>query len=246
MAINPFERLKEAYTLAGKGKHEKALSEYLWFHEHALEHDPSLDRIRMSVALQYWYELGLVYPKSFIELENVRDKKCKTLLAGSGNSKLFEEVVAINRQLEQPEHTCKLFRGLLGFMPDLAEKCGEMAMPALTQTGEFALARRFLADPAKKVKLCSHILHEKIKQGASRPTLKEAAIRFYVREVLQLLAILRGAGDTEEAKRILRYSFEAIESGDIRKAVDAEFIVMLDPDMINEYVEIQKEYLGGH
>lgn len=36
------ERLHVAHLAAIEGKHEEALTEYIWFHDHALEEQPSL------------------------------------------------------------------------------------------------------------------------------------------------------------------------------------------------------------
>jgi len=40
--------------LAHQGKNEEALERFLWFHDHALEHDPAMHGVRLPYALSSW------------------------------------------------------------------------------------------------------------------------------------------------------------------------------------------------
>ena len=43
------ERYQQAQEAARDGRHEEALREYLWFHEHALEHEPAMYEVRLGL-----------------------------------------------------------------------------------------------------------------------------------------------------------------------------------------------------
>jgi hypothetical protein len=74
LAMNPQIRLQNAFTAAGEGRHEEALREYIWFHDHALELEPALYGVRLSFALAYWVELAQDYPAARTALEGIRDR----------------------------------------------------------------------------------------------------------------------------------------------------------------------------
>jgi hypothetical protein len=91
--------LHVAQRAVKEGCYEEALSEFVWFHEHALEELPSLYGVRLSFALSYWAQLAEVYPKARVVLEQIRDKKADAVLSPSADRALFHDVVAINRVL---------------------------------------------------------------------------------------------------------------------------------------------------
>src|SRR5262245_61557891 len=96
---DPRQVLTEARELARAGRHEEALSRHLWFHDHALEHRPSLYGVRLSFALSDWVELGEAYPPARQALAAVRDRAAEAVRAGDRARELFHDVAAINRCL---------------------------------------------------------------------------------------------------------------------------------------------------
>jgi len=98
---NPSEVLREARELAERGAYGGALTKYLWFHENALQHDPSLYGVRRSYALREWAQLGDVFPPARAMLESVRDKKATALREGLLDRELFRDVASIDETLSQ-------------------------------------------------------------------------------------------------------------------------------------------------
>ena len=43
--------LSDTQEMVLQGKHKEALERYIWFHEHSLEHEPSMYGVRLSFAL---------------------------------------------------------------------------------------------------------------------------------------------------------------------------------------------------
>ncbi|MDX1982468.1 MAG: hypothetical protein SFV51_19490, partial [Bryobacteraceae bacterium] len=62
MTEDPRQILAGARLDARQGDYAEALQKYLWFHHHALEHDMALSGVRLSYALNEWWELGKAYP----------------------------------------------------------------------------------------------------------------------------------------------------------------------------------------
>src|SRR5689334_15054207 len=56
------EVLERARNARLAGKYEDALRDHLWFHEHALEEDPTLAGVRLSFALRDWIYLAEQFP----------------------------------------------------------------------------------------------------------------------------------------------------------------------------------------
>ena len=52
--MDPGEILSRGRAAALEGRHEDALRDFAWFHEHALEHDMAYYGVRLSFALGYW------------------------------------------------------------------------------------------------------------------------------------------------------------------------------------------------
>ena len=131
--MDPGARLQRGLESAAAGRYGEALRDYIWFHEHALEHEPSLYGVRLSFALWYWIELGHVYPEARSALKRIRDEKTARLLNGDADRDLFQDVESINERLENDEATYELFAALERANPDFAGACADLAMPAIVE-----------------------------------------------------------------------------------------------------------------
>ena len=119
--------LKDTQTMVLRGMHKEALERYIWFHDHALEHDAKMDEVRLSSALESWKSLGNIYPPAKLALEETRDRKTDQILKGEGNVRLFHDVVALNRTLDEKNKTTVLFETLDRENPALAQHCWDIA-----------------------------------------------------------------------------------------------------------------------
>src|SRR6266481_4765649 len=129
--MEPRGRLQRGQEAAAASRHEDELRDYIWFHEHALEHQPSLYGVRLSFALWYWIELANDYPEARTALERIRDEKTRRLLNGESNRELFHDVESINERLGKEEATYELFAALEKSNSDFAALCAALAMPAI-------------------------------------------------------------------------------------------------------------------
>ena len=228
MSLEAQDRLHAAKLMAIEGRHEEALREFIWFHEHALEESPALHGVRLSFALSHWAELGKVYPPARQALEAQRDKQVAALLDGSGGRAAFGDIASINRYLGCSDQTYAVFRALLARDADTAQACSRWAMDAIVAAGDFALAARYLPDPEHTVRRASEFLNWEVanrnrRRFTAAPRIK-AGIHHYAAEVKQVLTVLTGCGRQEEARRIARLAADLIPATTIRRAVRAALL----------------------
>jgi serine/threonine protein kinase len=104
------------------GDYEGALQRQLWYFDHALEHG-EVDPVRLSFGITHWRELGQRYPKARQALLEIRDQKTRAFAEGRGDFDLFQEVAALNRELQDDAATLELFQRIEKQDKALAEQC---------------------------------------------------------------------------------------------------------------------------
>jgi hypothetical protein len=224
--MNAQERLQAGQMAASDGRYEEALEHFAWYHDHALEEEPSLYGVRLSFALSYWKELGNLYPKALIALNRKRDAKTKILLSGHGDRALFHDVESINDSLGQVQKTHTLFAQLTRRYPDLARDCATLAMPAVVAAGDFKLAERLMPEPVDRVTQLGADLNDSIeRQKNKRRDMKIAArralIHNYAEDVTLMLSVLSARSRAAEAAEVRRLAVKLLVSPSVRKAVKA-------------------------
>lgn len=138
--------LQETQVLVAQGKHEEALKRFIWFHEHALEHDKSMYGVRLSFALSYWKDLGESYPPAMEALVKMRDDNAKSLRENKGNKNLFHDVMALNRTLDEPEKTVDLFEFISKGDPERAVEYWSIAKDPILEQKRYDLAQKYIKD----------------------------------------------------------------------------------------------------
>jgi hypothetical protein len=224
--MNAQQRLHAARLAAAEGRHEEALREYVWFHEHALEEEPSLYGVRLSFALSYWQELAQVYPPADQALREVRDRKAKLLEAGATDRELFHDVEAINQYLGASQDTVKLFKQMHTSQPAFARECASLALEVLVEAHEFELAAKYLADPVARVSTLAARLSEDVARIPDRPRSKSPRYRAYTwnfaLDLRTILAILEGSKRNPEAVACKEAAFSELKPWYVRKAIERE------------------------
>jgi hypothetical protein len=221
--MDPRARLQRGQEAAAAGRYEDALRDYIWFHEHALEFEPSLYGVRLSFALWYWMELANEYPEARTALKRIRDEKIARLLNGDTNRDLFHDVESINERLENEEATYELFAALEKAKPDFATVCADLAMPAIVKAEDFEMALRYTPSPEETLRRYSEAFNRDVEELERQPPSKaprlEAYVQIYVRRVHLLLRILRGNNRDSEADALRVRALELIKSPSVRDSV---------------------------
>ncbi len=217
------DRLNSARQATVEGRYEEALSEFVWFHDHALEEEPALYGVRLSFALMYWMELAEAYPKAKLVLEEIRDRKTDALIHGEGNRETFHDVEAINEALGCTALTYSLFVQLASSNSVLAESCSKLALPAIVCEGDFALAARYLPEPENRIIELGKSLNEDIEDLKQFPhphaPLRDAHIHIYASEVQLIVSVVAGVGLLQDAGRLQSLASKLVKLASVRKAV---------------------------
>jgi predicted Ser/Thr protein kinase/uncharacterized membrane protein (DUF485 family) len=203
----------EAKDLMNRGHFDEALGRQIWFFNHAAQFDPGYAAVRLSFALSDWMELARRYPKALQALTEVRDRDVAEFAAGRGHSQLFQEVENINRQLGQPEATCKLCQTIADKDPGLAGQCYYYAQKVLLEQGQYQLCSRFMGDPQARF-------------NSARSQIKTHGmnyLNYFVSQVCTLVEILVGTGHNTEAEDISAQAIAVLDDPRLHSAVtDAE------------------------
>jgi hypothetical protein len=196
--------LREASELFDLGRYAEALERHLWFHEHALDYQPSLVGVRLSFALGDWLRLGEQYPPAREALVAVRDRTVAAMRAGNWTARGFQDAAAINHHLGDEAETGLLFLDLRRADPALAAQVARFAEEGLIVRREYALLGEYLEDPvghytwfAARLML-EAVRHSPLDQAAARAWAQGPAGE----RVRLLVEILERAGRPADADRV--------------------------------------------
>ena len=209
MADDPRQVLRDARNAVQQGAYSEALEKYVWFHRHALEHNPALYGVRLSYAVSEWIELGEVYPPAREALESIQDANRRSLQDGSQDARLFHDFAAINERLGRDEPTSGVFAAIAERDPEFAKNCFSSARPALIRTGNFALARRFVISPIEQLDTSLARVADVINKRKHSPH-DEVLLGVYAKNIRQLSIIFEGVGANEEATLLQTKAIEAL------------------------------------
>lgn len=126
------------------GRLDLAAEKLLWYHNHALEHEPSLAGVRLSYALAQWQHLAGKYRPALLDMQLARDRAEESLRNGSGDYSAFQDFVALNDVLKDDGRTIELFKWLDRSDRHLAREVFVMAQDALVAGSEYALCETYI------------------------------------------------------------------------------------------------------
>jgi len=226
--MDPGEILNRGRTSAREGRNEEALRDFIWFHEHALEHDRAYYGVRLSFALGYWKDLAEVYPPALEALQDVKRHSEAALLRGESGRDLFHDVQSINRELGRERDTYELFLTLKRNQPESAKKCADLAIDAIVAARDYKLASEHLPHPEAYLLWLSDRLNDDLgREGVPRRIAlrrREAYVRNYCSDVRIVLKILRGLRHFGAAKATLEWAIALVGPREARRMVCAELV----------------------
>lgn len=231
--MDPHDILRRGRTAAVEGRHEAALRDFVWFHEHALKYDKALYGVRLSFAIGYWKELADVYVPARDAFDGARGRAEALLLDGKGGRLEFNEVVAFDRELGRPANTHRLFARLARERPEVAKQCADLALEAVTESGDFELASRFLPHPETYLLWLSERLNADLYRARGAPPAlakrrREAYVRNFCSDVTTVIKILYGLGNGDAAEAAQDWAIALVETRRDRATVGAEMLRALE------------------
>ncbi|MBN1515587.1 hypothetical protein JXA32_03350 [Candidatus Sumerlaeota bacterium] len=218
--------LRDTQVLARQGKHQEALERYIWFHNHALEHEPAaMYGVRLSFALEYWRQLGEVYPPALAALKKTRDDKTELMEKGKGNRELFHDVLALNRTLNNSRKTVDLFQKLDQEQEELAKQCWDIAEETVIDAKEYELAGKYIGDPIRAFDKVKET-YDEMKAMDDEESMGVEFKTFYQNSFV------------EDALRLIKVSL-ALDNAEAARKVQAKALAVLDDKRLHDCVPKQ-------
>ncbi len=218
--------LNDSRQLVKEKKYQEALDHFRWFHEHALEYDEAMAGVRLSYALSDWKALGEVYPPAMWALTGTRDIKTKQILNNERSSKLFHDVMAINRTLGENYKTIELFQTLTETRPDTAKKCWPAARDPLFDAKRFDIINKYISSPLKEYSVVKANYDRNVKlynnEKIGGEFFKSYNEKRFVQQCIQLIQLSLFNKDQNSAKEIHQKANLIVENDLLRKALPAE------------------------
>ncbi len=217
------KRLTQGQDAAAAGRYKEALDEYVWFHDHALDHDRAFYGVRLSFALSYWMDLGKAYPPALRKLSSIRDRKTRLLSKGKGTRDLFHDVESINQCLGEGIKTYQLLGVLEANAPELAKQCGSIAIDCIVEAGDFQMAKRHWPHPENGLLQFSDQLNDDVSEFRADPNRYERALmaytHIYCNRVWTTVRIAEGLGYDETAELTREWAVALVRDRHVRNKV---------------------------
>jgi hypothetical protein len=214
--------LADTQEMVRQGKHQEALDRFIWFHEHALEHDPAMAGVRLSFALSSWKALGHVFPPANIALVELRDRTTKQVSGKGGNVLQFLDVAALNETFGEDSKTVDLFQTLGQIKPDLAKQCWIVAKDVVIKAKRFDLARKYIGNPEQEfilLKQAYDLLIPLYGDPQLGKHIKHDNEKRFVEESLQLITVALALHDLKGAKEVQEKSLAVVDDQRLRDAI---------------------------
>ena len=197
------------------------------------ERETAPDRTRFFMTMFHWQMLVEQYAPARPALEEARDEQVARLLAGElfvgldtdageGGDKFqrvrrYLLIVEMNDILGDARSTHALFERLDAGQPELARQYAHLALPAVVQGGDFALADRYRGDPFSwlaEVNESARTLPLFPSRG--EPPRLSAYLRNLMGDVHIAIAVLRGLGRQAESDALRAALLAGLETEYLR------------------------------
>ena len=220
--------LQEARNDAENGQYEDALAKHVWFHRNALTYRRALYGVRLSYALNDWYDLGKKYPPALNKLREFRNQASRDVKIGDNVRESFHDFKSINRALGEEILTKDLFIWLDTHDVVSAKRVFDIAQPALVKEKEYSLCGKYI-DSHGSFKQSMRIL-QAYRNFARDPTFgpdpTEIGNKIFTNRVTTLIALMvinnRKAGAQKIAKEAIKKLKIDTFKNELKEALDGK------------------------
>ncbi len=196
-AENMLDYMDVTETLIKKGKYEEALERTLWFHHHSLEKQQSIYGVRLSSAINDWYNFGQKYPPALRELKKVRDYKNNRIIEGNGSYDLFADVSAINSVLSEEDDTILLFKKIEKSQPSLAKRCWSIVKDIAIRKNDGVLLEKYTIDVLSEYSQAEKSFIHKLDRYKDDDEFNKMNANIFVERSLELIELSYKMNDME-------------------------------------------------
>lgn len=221
---DPRAILNEAREDHTAGRYHLALAKYVWFHNHALEHSPSLSGVRLSFALADWLKLADEFPPAMTELKQVRERAEARFRRSGGDFAAFHDFASLNRHLGEEARTAEAFKLLDRMDSEAARRVYRLAERALLSQSEYGICGKYI-EPEVQLAEAVHAYRITRDHEAQRaPTGRRpppVARRFFVQDVATLIALVVQDDRHQQAQEVFDAAIGELDDEPFRAALYA-------------------------
>lgn len=231
---DPDKILRDAVEDRIAGRYEDALAKQLWFHHEALRYRRSLSAVRVSFALAYWADLAELYGPAKVALLKTRDDAAQAVRENRSPEDNFEDLVAIDRELDDPLDTVSVFLELDKRDPKRAKQLAGRALDALIDAKYYDIAAKYV-DVEMQLKLAKGTYESMKSRPAVTKNIDFAKLDegFYATRVGRLVAMLVLANRRDDAEKVVQEALATASSDQVKSTLDAALKGQVPPPFID-------------
>jgi hypothetical protein len=194
--------LSEARADARAGRNDVALQKFVWFHEHAMEKNKALAGVRLSFALNYWFDLAKDYPPAMEALKATRDDAGRRALKEK-DAQPFQDFITINRKLNEESKSVDLFLDIAEKDEKRARELYRRVQPMLVRAKRYDVCGQFIDPESLQQSIDMFNLNRSSKVAErNRAQLQEFGRKKFANESATLVALLAVNRRQKEAKEV--------------------------------------------
>jgi hypothetical protein len=229
---DPQAIMAEAKADTTAGRYEDALAKHVWYHENALQLEPSLTGVRLSFALSNWLELGEAYPPALEKMKQVRDET-EQRIRNKDKVRIrfedFHDFVALNRTLREEQRTAELFQWVDERDEEDAQRVFDVARPALIKQGEFELCGKYIEPEQDMSRIGrNYTLGLKMAKDRFGDSHRQFVENMFLNDVTTLAALLIKNGRIDEATKVASQAEELVQDPKLLQKLTKQ----LEPAMV--------------
>lgn len=184
------------------------------------------------MAMFMWEQLLADHPPARQAYRNERDEQVRRLLSGDHHftqgtdfppRPRFQVIAQMNKTLGEQRATYELFKQFEACMPDLARKQAFLALAAIIEAEDYAMAERYLPDPLHQLDKLNTLAGQMplLAPAGSAPRLG-AELSNFMKDVRMRNTLLRGLGRDSEADALQQGALAGIDADDMRALAQQE------------------------
>lgn len=207
--------LQEAKEFTRNGQFAEALDKHVWYHENS--RGTSHAGVRLSFAMTDWKKLGEVFPAAKEKLSSLRDQAAKAALSDTPNPLAVNEVIAIDRTMEEAKRSLEFINNLAEKHPAAAKASYWYVRDLLMEHREYALCRHLSPEPEAEFKSIRETWHA----SESFPdNVKPSVRQLQVRRLRQFIELLVATGDEDLAQKFQERAVELTKDKSLESALE--------------------------
>lgn len=206
--------LDEAKADAKEGRYDDALAKHVWYFQNALSFDKALYGVRLSFALNEWWNLALEYPPAMNAMHAMRDATEDEIRNSKPAEKVsFEimqndfqalhDVIALNERLSDSNRTAVFFQWLDEHQPERARQMFDVAERALIEAKAYKLCGKYLKPETDFARFYQSLtMHREMAKQPRFASMKDFGEQTFSAQTATLVGLLVLNDRADEAKTI--------------------------------------------